>query len=290
MASKTTLTSDQLVAKVEPLLQPGELYPREKVALLHQAMRHPSADGSSHHPPLATLGDAILKYRLASYLMKEQGGDLSKFKTAGDLSLPINAAAENASLACIYRDIAGFDPGNIEVGAQYPFAQIERSVRRQATAMEALIAVLEQVLGPDTCQAAVEKLYGPFFSNQNTTFAQFRKYDPISNLEKKVGRHMSGQAQDWIEFNASPKLNEKGEWTATAGIKTAPKQLYKGPLSMRKKSEVKRKLFELLDQDPEVNKFIKQHGRKGKVEGVEAAAVGESATDGDSKKRKEPRE
>lgn len=274
------LTSGALVATMDSLLPAAEPFPPSKFHLLHRCLTHHSF-GPVNHDPLAMLGDIILKMRLTGIFVNEHGW--LTFTTAGEVSAPIQAAGTNEVLARIYKTVLKFKSSNIIVGKNYPFAELERSVRTQATCVEALIAVVENVLGSDASRYFVEDgLYRSLLAGPQgkKSFANISVYDPVSSIEHKLAYHMTKQAKHWIEYCESDEPDEKGLWTATCAIKTAPKELCKGPISARKKSDVKKQLFEQLDQDPEVTEFIKKHGKKGKVDGgSEVAAVGGSATD-----------
>ncbi|GAQ90439.1 hypothetical protein KFL_006390040 [Klebsormidium nitens] len=220
-----------------------------------------------NHDVLGSLGDCQFKHYAAINFERENG---MEFALPGDVAKPIAAVATNESLASMYQGVLGFKLSDIETGEQYRYATLERSIHRQATVIEAIITVVQKVLGGDVAQQFVDRLCAIFFQKQGTSFLSFRSFDPISSVMQKVAQLTDGVAN----YQVSDKPDAEGNFTGRLGIKMGPNlELFlKGPQAGRRKNDVKRALFQQMDLDAEFNDFIRKNPKKAKVELSEEAA------------------
>lgn len=258
------------VAKIERLLPPGTAFPRDpqSLNLLRRAFTHPSLSQLFNHDVLGALGDSHFKHYAAINFERENG---TEFASPGDVAKPIAAVATNESLASMFQGVLGFKLSDIETGEHYRYATLERSIHRQATVIEAIITVVQKVLGGDVAQQFVDRLCAIFFQKQGTSFLSFRSFDPISSVMQKVAQLTDGVA---VNYQVSDKPDAEGNFIGRLGIKMGPNlELFlKGPQAGRRKNDVKRALFQQMDLDAEFDEFIRKHPKKAKVERSEEAA------------------
>lgn len=291
MAQGGAQDAGQLVAgKIQPFLPADSSFSDSGVAGLKRAMTHPSVPGELNMDVPATYGDAHVKSHLAAIFQKRY----PDVQTSGEVSKSLQAAVDNRAMAFILRNILKIDPSTIKVGVDYKNADKQRSIKRQGTAFEAIVAVVNAELGHPACEVFVEKVYDAYLETQETDLAGLRRADPKSSFLQKVAQYKLGAATNWVVPSIVPDP-EGGKFTGKIVVKEVPERFEKGPLSGSNKNEVERELYAELDADDDLARYLEENWerelpkkRKAAMEAGTASkkADGDGAEGGGAGKRK----
>ncbi len=177
---------NELRQKIVPWLPEKASLSNKAVARLERAFVHSTASSVNMAVP-AKFGDIHMKSCLATVFESRYGDE----RTAGEVTLIMNATVENQVLDNIFTGVLSFDDTSIITGADYRHTEQRRSTHRRGTVVEALIAGVKGELGYDVCVQFVERIWDAYFGSQGKSFKTFMTPNPIGELGELLAKNMA---------------------------------------------------------------------------------------------------